>query len=358
MARTKRHWRGPLKELRRAVSYQKDAPLRMPLSKRFEMFRRGFRSASYALYSFDHNDPDDYLPDSAFREATLINGPFCRRILHDKLLFWRVFGDAFEGTFEMPRVVALIERGQLFPLPGGPAELRSVGALLEFCRRGTGVVLKPTDGWQGQGIASLTVADGTPYLNGQPVSPETVATHVAGRDRTLVTERVVQTGYAAAIFPEAANSIRVTTMQDPDDGHRPFVAVAVHRFGSNTTRPTDNVSRGGLMAPIDLQTGELGLAVKFPRETGGELFWCSHHPDTAAPIKGVKVPGWGTLQDQLLEVAARFPFLRYVGWDVLISGGTWWILEANHNPSPAVQMFHPYLKDPKVRRFFAHYGVV
>jgi hypothetical protein len=354
MARTKRHWRGPLKELRRAVSYQKDTPLGMPLSQRFEMFRRGFRSSSYALYSFDQNDPDDYLPDSAFREATLINGPFCRRILHDKLLFWRVFGD----VFKIPRVVALIERGRLFALPGAPADLCSVEALLGFCSQGSGVVLKPTDGWQGRGISSLTVAGDAAYINGQPVSVEKVAKHIAGLDHTLVTERVVQTGYAAAIFPEAANSIRVTTMQDPDDNHRPFVAVAVHRFGSNTTRPTDNVSRGGLMAPIDLRTGELGLAVKFPCETGGQLSWCSHHPDTAAPIRGVRVPGWEALQEHLLEVAARFPFLRYVGWDVLVSGDAFWVLEANHNPSPAVQMFHPYLKDPKVRRFFAHYGVV
>lgn len=354
MARIKRHRRSPLKALVRAVSYQKDTPLTMPLSRRLQMLRRGFKSSAYALYDFGKNNPDDYLPDTSFREAALVNGPFARRLLGDKLLFTEVFRD----HLKIPEVVALIERGRLYSLSEAHAELSDADALLRYCERGAGVVLKPSDGWQGQGIVSLEVRQGQPFLSGAPVSQDEVRRHVAERDNTLVTDRLTQEGYADAIFPGSANSIRVTTMQDPDDDHRPFIAVAVHRFGSNTTGPTDNVSRGGLMAPVDLETGELGLAVKFPRETGGELYWCSHHPDTGAPIKGTKVPGWAALTGHLLETAARFPFLRYVGWDVLVSKGEFWVLEGNHNPSPAVQMFHPYLKDPKVRRFFAFHGVI
>ena len=93
-------------------------------------------------------------------------------------------------------------------------------------------------------------------------------------------------------------------MQDPDDGYRPFVGVAVHRFGSKPTGPVDNVSRGGLMAHIDPQTGVMGSTIKFPHETGGEMYWSSHHPDTGAPIEGVRVPGWIEVRERLLGLVA------------------------------------------------------
>lgn len=357
MAHIKRHRRRPFKELLRAISYQKHTPLAMPLSQRFLALRHGFKSSAFALYDFRTNDPSDYLPDVSFREATNINGPFCRRILEDKLLF----AELFKGHADIPAVVGVVERGKLYGVSSHKGErngLSTLDALIEYCEGGDGVVLKPAAGWQGQGISSLEVRAGQPYLDGQASSRAEVERHLASRDNTLVTQRLVQDGYAAAIFQGSANSIRVTTMQDPDDAHRPFIPVVVHRFGSNTTLPTDNVSRGGLMANVDLDTGELGMAVKFPRETGGELFWCSHHPDTAARIKGVSVPEWGRLKAQLLGVAESFPFLRYVGWDVIVAQGKFWVVEANHNPSPAVQMFHPYLKDPKVRRFFSYHGVI
>ena len=85
-------------------------------------------------------------------------------------------------------------------------------------------------------------------------------------------------GYRVSAVFDSANSIRITTMQDPDQNDSPFIPVAVHRFGSKSTVPTDNVSRGGLFANIDLDTGVMGQAIKFPYETGGKLTWCSHHP--------------------------------------------------------------------------------
>jgi len=353
MARTVPKRPTPLKWLRRAIRYQKKTPLTMPLRQRLEMLRRGFRSSAYELYNFAENNPDDYLPDAVFQEATDINGPFCQSILNDKLLFWTVFKD----RFKMPAVLALLERGQLHPLqPELP--LRSVGALLEFCRAGPGVVIKPADGWQGKGVVSVRTEGGRLFVNAQPATEEAVGALLGKLDNCIVTERIVQDGYAFEIFPGSANSIRVMTMQDPDDDHRPFIPMAMHRFGSLNTIPTDNVSRGGLMAGIDLSTGVMGLAIKFPHETGGKLFWCSHHPDTAAPIKGVCVPGWRELMARTLETVRELPLLRYVGWDFVIAQGEVWLVEANHNSSPAVQIFHPYLKDPKVRRFFEYYGVV
>lgn len=339
--------RSPLNRLARAVSYQKKTPLSMPLSQRLMALRHGFRSSMYTFYDFGRNNPKDYLPDTVFREATSINGAFCQNILKDKLLFSELLRD----VFKVPEVFALLERGQLHPL-------RPQSTLTELLSAHGGFVLKPAAGWQGAGIFNVSEQGGDLIVNGQPSSLRALGQQLSQLSGYLLTERIAQDGYAHEIFPGSANSVRIVTMQDPDDDHRPFVGVAFHRFGSKTTVPVDNVSQGGLMAHIDLRTGVMGSAIKFPHETGGELYWCSHHPDTGAPIKGQAIPGWSQLQERLQNLVAAYPFFRYVGWDVIIAQGEAWLVEGNHNPSPVGQVFHPYLKDPKIRRFFEYYGVI
>lgn len=339
--------RSLLGRLVRALRYQKKTPLSVPPAQRLRALRHGFRSSVYTLYDLGHHDPRDYLPDTVFREATNINGKVCQNILRDKLLFSQLLG----GVFRMPEVFALVDHGQFHPL----GEKKTLTEILEAHG---GFILKPSDGWQGVGIFSVTGRQGELRINGQPSALTALEEQVAQLNGYLVTERIVQDGYAHDIFPGSVNSIRITTMQDPDDHHRPFVAVAVHRFGSRTTGPTDNVHRGGLMAQIDLQTGIMGSAIKFPHETGGSLSWYVQHPDTGAVIEGQAVPRWSMLQQQLLELVGAFPFFRYVGWDVIVTQDTFWLVEGNHNPSPAVQVFHPYLRDPKIRRFFEYHGVI
>jgi len=319
----------------------------MPLTQRLTALRYGFRSSMYTFYDFEHHDPRDYLPDTVFREATNINGKVCQNILRDKLLFSHLLG----GVFRMPEVFALVDHGQFYPL--GEKE-----TLPEILEAHGGVILKPSDGWQGAGIFSVAERQGELRVNGQLSTLAALEEQLTRLNGYLVTERIAQDGYAHDIFSGSANSIRITTMQDPDDNHRPFVAVAFHRFGSKTTGPVDNVSRGGLMAHIEPGSGVMGCAIKFPHETGGALSWCAQHPDTGVAIEGQAVPRWGMLQQQLLKLVGTFPFFRYVGWDVIIAQDTFWLVEGNHNPSPVGQVFHPYLTDPKIRRFFEYYGVM
>ena len=104
-----------LNRLARAVKLQKQTPPSTPLSHRLTALRYGFRSSRYTLYDFGKNDPRDYLPDTVFREATAINGGFCRRVLEDKLLFTQLVQDVFEGPgFRVPEVFGLLERGHGF----------------------------------------------------------------------------------------------------------------------------------------------------------------------------------------------------------------------------------------------------
>ena len=83
--------------------------------------------------------------------------------------------------------------------------------------------------------------------------------------RYLITEFVVQAPYAASIYPHTTNMVRILTLWDLAVG-RPFLAAAVHRFGTARSAPVDNWHGGwgGLSARIDLDSGVLGPGRRSP----------------------------------------------------------------------------------------------
>ena len=172
----------------------------------------------------------------------------------------------------------------------------------------------------------------------------------------LIQERVRQGDYAVRIFPDATNTLRVLTMWDYARDE-PFIAAAVHRFGTRRSLPVDNWSRGGLNVDVDAATGELGRAVTFP--DGGRLEWRTHHPDTDAPVSGTVVPHWSSMVEELLRVSRALPRLRYVGWDVLVGDDGLHLIEGNSYPELGVHQVHaPLLSDHRARAFYRRHGVV
>ena len=53
------------------------------------------------------------------------------------------------------------------------------------------------------------------------------------------------------------------------------------------------------------------------------------HPDSGAPIKGVKIPGWQELKKDMLELANKLPYMNFIAWDILITPEGHCIIEAN-----------------------------
>jgi hypothetical protein len=338
--------------LRSALASELSAGAEIPFATKLKLWRAGFKSASYRLFDLAHNDPRDYVSDLAISKARGVNGAF-GRILKDKLLF----APMLAPYARVPEVLGVVERGRVYPLSAPDSRvLNSVDALLALCAE-RAVILKPSKGNKGKGVLSLSVLGAQLLLNGQTTTPEEVARTVRGLDGYLIVERVQQAAYAEAIFPGSANTIRIVTMQDPDTGEV-FIPVAIHRFGTTSTGPTDNFQTGGVSVAIDLETGTLGRAVRFPTHTGGELRWLEAHPDTQAPIQGVVVPRWAEVRETVMRIVETYRFLKYVGWDVLITDSEIVLIEGNHNINLGLQVHGPLLRNPRARRFFEHYKVV
>jgi len=326
--------------------WQREAPLSTPIAKRIDMWRRGFRESSYTLYDLDSARPRDYIPDSARLDTFFINGSVARGVLNDKLLF----SSLLQHHLPIPKTLALIGRGELY----APGQRADVATLVE--RHGS-VILKPSDGSRGVGVYRLATSEDGLTLNGQVTTLEEVRRLVESFDNYLVSQEVQQAAYARAICAETTNTVRVLTLMDPDTAE-PFVACAIHRFGTPKTAPVDGWSLGGLSCGCEPDTGTLGPGVRSLEFTNGELRWYSHHPDTGAPLEGVRIPHWKALCDGLLNAVRAFPFLAYVGWDVVVTDDGFAVIEGNNNTDIGLQMHRGLLNQPQVRRFYEYYKVI
>jgi hypothetical protein len=319
------------------------------LRVRVRAWRLGFWRGHYELYDLDHNDHTQYLPDAAVFSQSEAEGKF-RRVLVDKVLFSAVMG----AHTRVPEVIAIIARGKICPM-GTDLDVRDAKSLITHCERANGVFIKPARGIKGKQALRLDVSPAGIVMNGEAIGFREVEEFLAGLDDFIVTNVIQQADYAARIFPRSANTLRIITMQDPEDGFRPFIPLAAHRFGVNMSAPTDNFARGGVNAKIDLSTGRLSQAMGNPKFDPGTH---ERHPDTGERIEGVEIPNWPLAKQTVLDLAGTFGFLTFVGWDVIVTNDGVVVIEGNNPPSRAIQMWQPFLTDERVRRFFEYHGAV
>lgn len=203
-----------------------------------------------------------------------------------------------------PAVVATIGRGQmrlLVPIPDAP------------------LLLKPTRGEGGRGVrfldppavgASAWLQEQCRSLSGSWLVQHRIATHPA----------------LAEIALSALPTARITTIVNEDG--MPEVANAVLRIPSNPAAQVDNMKAGGLLSPIDLATGALGLACK--GYGGGDY---TNHPLTGARIPGRILPDWGAATALAVDAHARaFADYTLIGWDIGFAPDGPILIEGNGKP--------------------------
>ena len=312
-------------------------------------WRLGFRRGHYDLFDLDRNDHTQYLPDAAVFPQGEVEGQF-RRVLVDKVLFSAVMG----AHVRVPEIVAIIARGRICPT-GTDLDVRDAKSLITHCERANGVFIKPARGIKGKQAHRLEVSPSGIVMNGEAIGLCAMEELLSGLDDFIVTNVIQQADYADRIFPRSANTLRIITMQDPDDDLRPFIPVATHRFGVNTSAPTDNWARGGVNALIDLATGRLSQALSNPKFDPRTH---ATHPDTGERIEGVVIPNWPLARQTILDLAGTFGFLTFVGWDVIVTNDGVVVIEGNNPPSRAIQKWQPFLTDERVRRFFEYHGAL
>lgn len=321
-----------------------------PGKHRPKLLARGFLSEAGSVYDFDRYGYSQYVSDSArARKSWNINPARLQGAAKNKLFFHDRL--AAEGLDEhKPRLLGVFANGGFHSAGHGPATL---GELLDG---GEDFVVKRLTG---DGARDLRVVRHTSeglVCNDSPVSRDKLAHLLCTGPDSVVEEHLDQHAYASALYPYTTNTLRVQMMQDPATGE-PFVAMVVHRIGTDVSRPADNWERGGLSAEVELGSGLLGPAARFPKPD--PVQWHETHPDVGAQIKGVRVPWWEEALQLADTLARRLSFLPYVGFDLLVTENGPKVIEANQVTGlQLLQVHRPLLADERVRRFYRHHGLV
>ncbi|MEF8801846.1 MAG: sugar-transfer associated ATP-grasp domain-containing protein [Halolamina sp.] len=343
----------------------------IPWRRRLWLYRWGFTSRSDALFEIDESNYRQFVSDLQHERANDITEPW-DAVVNNKLTFYLLFGPF---SAHLPGCYGIVDGGDLrrdspsmtVPSwqedresddPGVSVERFEAAAWIERHLDTAGaLVLKPIYGQGGRDVlvCRRDEPSGGYRVNGEPETTAEFAARLEDIEEYLAWEFAEQADYAANLYPESVNTVRALTLWD-HERDEPFLAGAVHRIGTDESAPVDNWSRGGLSAEIR-DSGVLSGGAQW-RPTRGEVRWYDVHPDTGARIEGVRVPDWSTVQDRILEMAAAFPYLPRLGWDIVLTGDRGFlVLEVNaHAATRTLQVHRPLLRDPRVKRFYEYHG--
>jgi hypothetical protein len=358
LSQLKRQYRLARLVYRFVVREELSSPTPVSPRRRFGFVRRGYLSQSDVLYDLNTYPLQDYLSDMACARMSMMFDGGNVRAGYQYGVNNKFFSTALFGLhLRVPKVYAFIQRGQVVPVRT-ESERMFANGWRGACQAAGGVlVLKPNALGRGSGVFMVSMDGEQLLLDGRPVTEADVDQRTTMLDEYIVVEFLRQGAFAASLFPQTTNTIRMITMLDPQT-NEPHLPIAVQRIGRSTSIPVDNWSRGGLCAEIDMETGALSRAVarETPQKT---LAWYDEHPDTGTPIRGAVVPRWKEIRREVLSVAAKLPFYRFLSWDVITFDDGIGLIEADTVAGiETLQVHRPLLRDERLRSFFEHHGIV
>lgn len=188
--------------------------------------------------------------------------------------------------------------------------------VLAFVRRHPQFMAKPSLGSCGWGIEKLDAA----AFDGE----DALYAHLAEKAPLLELEEViVQHSAVAAIYPGAINTVRMVSIRG--ESGTVYLVTAMFRIGNG--KFVDNFNSGGMVAPMDPETGTVT-----DRALDKQKNLYENHPATGTPIKGFTFPDWDKARALVEQAAQVIPQVGYVGWDVCFTPDGPCLVEGNQFP--------------------------
>lgn len=252
----------------------------------------------FEMYNLTDEQRDTYITRG--RNNDLIkkyNNPNYNYIFNNKLEFNKYFKDYIKRDYLKVRgsskedIMAFILKHQVF-------------------------MAKPMNGTCGKGIEKINIKD---YAN-----LDDLYAYLTKEENNFLLEEVIkQCPEVNAIYPDAINTVRIVTILD--DEKVPHIICAYFRIGNG--KYVDNFNSGGMVAPVNEETGEVLDKAIDKTKTLYE-----RHPATNALIKGFTFPNWNEALEMVKRAATIMPEIRYVGWDVCFTPEGPILVEGNEYP--------------------------
>jgi hypothetical protein len=291
-------------------------------------YKHGFLSYRIPQYGITKENYKEFIPDYDFRWLRQINNKY-RTWCEDKITLKYILSE-YNQFFPEYYYHICLRNGELciIRLMDCPdyctSDFDSIFRLVE--EKGV-LSLKPQSGSQGRGFYRFSFEDGKYYLNYEEATKEEVLEILQdGNAQYLVTEYILQHPVINNIYSGSVNTLRIIVFKQ--DGITPQIGNAYMRIGSSETGAVDNVSQGGMVAQVDIETGRL-FNGKMIHDNIIEP--CEYHPDTGTKIE-CNLPNWDIVKKYIVELAKLMPQLEFFGFDVAITEDGFKIPEINRSP--------------------------
>ncbi len=305
----------------------------------------GFLADQYVLYDFKNNDKNEYLSEFDWHRSRFINEPY-DFILNNKVACTEVLKE-YVNT---PKIFAIRHKDILSSMDEG---LVTYDDILNKIKEMGSVFVKPISAGKGNGVSIVKYKEDKYYFDDKKSSKNEILDYLKKNKDWIITETIEQHNYSKKIYDKTYNTIRLITMRDIDTNEFK-VFFAVHRIGTSDTIPVDNGSRGGLVSNIDLETGVLSEAKSLHNLNVYET-----HPNSENKIKGVKVPNWEVIKEQMLILSNKLPYMYFIAWDIIIKpDGEISVIEANTSSGVNIIQLWGGQKNKELGNFFRHHKAI
>lgn len=188
--------------------------------------------------------------------------------------------------------------------------------LLLFLKKHDAVIIKPTDGVEGDGVRKFV------FSENQNINISKLYNDLK-KENVLMEEIIVQ--HPRMIFGNnSVNTIRIHTILDSQG--KAHVIKAILRAGVGNS-VVDNYCQGGSIYEVDLKTG---LVCTYGQSKNNSQSYI--HPGTDIVMLGYMIPNWEIVTKECRRAAEHLPQIRIIGWDVAITANGIELIEGNHNP--------------------------
>jgi hypothetical protein len=312
---------------------------------RSALAKRRFALEPWELRLYGLDDPrttGHYIPKNTWHRAIVpqLCDTTLFKLVDNKWVFANHYGNL---GLPIPRLYGLIDPIHGLDVRGRP--LRTADDLLRLVRTIPGpFAIKPVEGNAGKGILlvrSVAWHGGGPEFELADDTTMSASELWSACSRTVNTKTsfIVEaylrpSNWIRELGGGAAHSLRVVTTMTA--AGEPVVELAFMRLG-RAGNMVDNWTAGGLAIGLDVGSGLLGMGSN-KADAGPPRI--ASHPDTGTVFTGEIVPDWSETLDLCRKAAELSPWMRCLGWDVVLSDEGPRIVECN--PGFRIQFLQTY----------------
>lgn len=307
----------------------------------------GFLAENAVAYNLSDDNKDCYLSDYDYYKSWPLND-WTRIWINDKLtLKYMLSGTEFDKY--MPRYYYYRAKDGLRRLVDNPFEDNSFESFFELLRAKKEFACKPCNGSGAEGFVKIEYDGGNYILNGEIKTENEIKEFAENNPNYLYTEFIYPHKDLYKIDPKI-HTLRVIVLNE--DGNNPAVIGGYLRFGHNAQGTSNYLHTNDSMniyTGVDFEKGTFGntKAVYVSKIENLDI-----HPDSGEPLSG-NLPNYTELKEKVLGIAKRFFAAEFMGFDIGITDDGFKIMEINSHPGLAIpQVFHPYMSDGRIKRYF------